>query len=99
MDRALADAKIGGDVLAWIASQDQVEDLPLTCGQAGDAYRLRLPRCRRWCGVLRLIDCPREADKQLHAVDRQFDNNIGMGSDSLRSTLLTEEACESLDQD
>jgi hypothetical protein len=50
-------------------------------------------------GVLRLIDCPREADKQLHAVDRQFDNNIGMGSDSLRSTLLTEEACESLDQD
>src|SRR6187402_2929792 len=36
IDRALADAEVGGDVLAWMAGEHEVEDLPLTRGQAAD---------------------------------------------------------------
>ena len=37
VDRALADTEIGGDVLAWMAGEDEVQDLALTRGQAGNA--------------------------------------------------------------
>ena len=37
VDGALADAEIGGDVLAWVTSEDEIQDLALTRGQAGDA--------------------------------------------------------------
>ena len=37
VDRALADAEIGGDVLAWVAGEDEVQDLALTRGQTGNA--------------------------------------------------------------
>jgi hypothetical protein len=37
VDGALADAEISRDVLAWVTSEDEVQDLALTRGQAGDA--------------------------------------------------------------
>jgi hypothetical protein len=42
VDRALADAEIGGNVLAWMAREDKVQDLALTRGQTGNALRGRL---------------------------------------------------------
>jgi hypothetical protein len=46
VDRALAYAEISGDVLAWIASHDEVEYLPLACSQTGNACRIRHPLSR-----------------------------------------------------
>jgi len=37
IDRALAYAEIGSNVLAWMSSENEFEDLALTCGQAGEA--------------------------------------------------------------
>jgi hypothetical protein len=37
VNRTLADAEISGNVLAWMASEDEVQDLTLTRGQAGNA--------------------------------------------------------------
>jgi hypothetical protein len=37
VDGALADAEIGGNVLAWMASEDEVQDLALTRGQPGNS--------------------------------------------------------------
>ena len=42
VDRALADAEVGSDVLARMAGNHQVQDLSLTHGQAGDSQRGRL---------------------------------------------------------
>jgi hypothetical protein len=36
IDRALADAEIGGYVLAGMAGEHEIQDLALTRGQAGD---------------------------------------------------------------
>ena len=42
VDRALADAEIGGDVLARVSHQ--VQDLALTTGQTGNACRCSFPQ-------------------------------------------------------
>ena len=41
LDRALADAEVGGDVLAGMAGEHQVHDLALARGEAGEARRRR----------------------------------------------------------
>jgi hypothetical protein len=37
VDGALAYAKIGSNVLAWMSSENEFEDLPLPARQAGEA--------------------------------------------------------------
>ena len=54
VDRALADAEIGGDVLAGMAGEDEVQDLPLTRRQTGNAFRSRLPRMQTALAVSRV---------------------------------------------
>ena len=44
VDRALADAEIGGDVLARVSGKHQVQDLALTTGQTGNACRRGFPQ-------------------------------------------------------
>ena len=43
LDRALADAEVGGNVLAGMAGEHQLHDLALACGQTGEARRCRVP--------------------------------------------------------
>src|SRR5581483_5552744 len=73
VDRALADTEISGDVLAWKAGQDEVEDLPLTYRQTGDACRIRLAWCRQPSVVMRLITLVLDGGKKLFASERHFD--------------------------
>jgi len=44
VDRALADAEIGGDVLAGVSDKHQVQDLALTTGQTRNACRRGFPQ-------------------------------------------------------
>ena len=54
VDRALADAEIGGDVLAGMAGEDEVQDLPLTRRQTGNAASQPSPAMRTALAVSRV---------------------------------------------
>ena len=69
VDCPLADTKVRSDVFAWVTREHQVEDLPLTRGQACEASQGRLARCRYHGCTLWLFECAFDAAKQFFPAD------------------------------
>ena len=51
LDRTLADAEVGGNVLAGVAGEHQLHNLALARGQTGEARRCGRPPNRRLGGI------------------------------------------------
>ena len=64
LDRALADAKIRGDVLAGVAGEDQFHDLALSRSQARDVIRRSLPPGGQLGRIPRLFESALDAGEQ-----------------------------------
>ena len=70
VDGALADAEVGGDVLAWMSGQDEIEDLALPSRQAGNARRGCILCGGPLPGVLMLIESAIDTREQFFAANR-----------------------------
>ena len=73
LDSALADAKIGGDVLAGVASEDQFHDLALSRREIRDVARRSLPPGGQLARIPRLFKSALDAGEQFAAADRLLD--------------------------
>src|SRR6185437_14628756 len=73
LDRALADAEIGGGVLAGVAGEDQVHDLPLSRRESGNMVRRRLPPGKQLARISRLLERAFDAGAQFAAIERLLD--------------------------
>ena len=64
LDSALADAEIGGDIFAGMASEDQLHDLALSRSEARDVVRRSLPRGEQLVRIPRLFESSLDAGDQ-----------------------------------
>jgi hypothetical protein len=73
LDRALADAEVGGNVLAGLAGEHPVHHLALSRRQTREVGRRRLPPFLQLVRVLRQFERPLDAGDQFVAADRLLD--------------------------
>src|SRR6516162_4110096 len=73
LDCALADAEVGGNVLAGMTSERQLHDLALTRGQTREALRRRLPPNRQLARIPDVFQGMFDVGEQFVAVDRLLD--------------------------
>ena len=71
-DRSLADAEIGGDVLARMTSENEVQNLALSMRQASNAPRGSFLSWNEFGHFALLIDGAPNAGQQLVAAHRLF---------------------------
>jgi hypothetical protein len=77
LDSTLADAKIGGDILAGVAGEDQFHDLALSPSQARDVVSRGLPPGEQLARIPRLFESALDAGEQIAAADRLLDEVRG----------------------
>jgi hypothetical protein len=80
--RAQADAKIGGNVLAWMASDDKIQDLTLPSGQTSNAVFRGAAKLEVGVQIIWQIE------RSLHARPHRSEDTPGRSDDNTPATFL-----------
>ena len=73
LDRALADAEVGGDVLAGLAREHPIHHVALSRRETREVSRRRFSQLQQLARILRQFESPLDARDEFLAADRLFD--------------------------